>query len=152
MSSKKHVQALMSEVGPAADLAEVLEFDDQNLWTLEYGAELLVEAVYDETLNRLVLSAEIGQPRGENRSGLYETLLQFNYLWEQTGGVRLALDGTGGNVVQLFELSAVELDLATLLSVLANFVENIDTWRQIIAQPPTETSAGEDLLADAMRV
>lgn len=132
MPDRAHVHALMSEIGPALELAEVEEFERQDLWVLTArdGVVLFVEYQADD--GRLWLSAEVCEPPGE-RLALYGLLLLYNARWKETGGVRLALDGPDGSVVQAYDMPVAGLDLHRLTTAIRNFRDTLDGWRTIVA-------------------
>lgn len=134
MSSKEHVHNLMLEIGPALELMEVTEFDEDNLWVLVRDEACVIEVEYDDDQKRIMLSTEIGQPHEADRKNIYEMLLQVNYLWQETGGLRIGLDGPVGKVVQMFGTSVIDLHLGQLKTILTNFFDSARTWHEIISQ------------------
>ena len=106
MSVKDHMHRLMSEIGPLLELAAVIESDDGDGWILAIEEDDSVLVELDEAEGRIFLSAEVGLPDDEARPGLYETLLVYNAQWHASGGVRMALDAPGGEVMQILELPA----------------------------------------------
>jgi hypothetical protein len=133
MADSVRVRVLMTEIGPAMDLAEVTQLSDAGPWVLgdEDGSVTFVEHMPEE--DRLWLSADIGVPRAEDRPRLYELMLLYNAQWQQTGGVRIALDAPEGRVVQAYDLPASGLDLTRLRVILGNFRLTLDGWRRIVA-------------------
>lgn len=147
MSGKQHLQALMREIGPRLDLAEVTEFEEQGTWTLVVDDETVLFADYDGNGREvLVLSAEAGRPPEVGRLALHELMLRYNDGWRETGGVRLALDGDGV-VVQLFDLPLPGLDLGRLEGVVTGFVGMLRGWREIVARAG---GAGQEPSLDPM--
>jgi Tir chaperone protein (CesT) family len=149
MADKAHVHALMAEIGPAMGLAEVAEFERDNLWTLVVNEGTVLFADYDPEDARLWLSADVCVPWPGDRSRLYELLLQYNAQWRQTGGTRLALDGPEGSVILAYDLPVAGLDLHGLRTIVSNFRDTLDGWRKIVAAAPaasrgSETASGPD--------
>ena len=68
----------------------------------------------------------------------HELMLRHNFLWHRTGGVRLSVDGAGGNVVQLFDLPTDRLDVTRLDRAVRRFADSVRAWRDIIRRPPPE--------------
>jgi hypothetical protein len=134
MAGKEQVHDLMSAIGPMLELLEVTEFDEENLWTLVVDEDTVLFADYGAEEGRLVLSTELGAPPGGERHGLYELLLTYNNQWGETGGVRMALDAPGGNVVQIYDLALAGLDLPRFQTVVGNFVDTARAWREIVAK------------------
>lgn len=133
--SRQHLQHLMREIGPLLDLAEVIEYPDQALWLLVRDAGSVIEVELDEARARLTLSMELGTAPDD--PALHRTLLQYNYLWRHSGGMRMAL--AGDTLVQLLELSVPGLDSPTLARVLDNLQDNATLWRQLLSAPPQPT-------------
>jgi hypothetical protein len=133
MADKEQLQALMVEIGPALQLAEVTAFAASDLWTLVIDEHRVLFVDYDLEDGRVWLSAEVGTPPPGDRAKLYERLLQYNGQWQRTGGVRLALDGPEGGIVLAYDLSLEGLDLARLRAVILGLVDKLDAWREIVA-------------------
>lgn len=133
MSDRRHVQALMREIGPGLELQEVTEFEERGTWTLVVDDGTVLFADYDDGREGIVLSAEVALPPEAGRPALHEFMLRYNNAWRETGGVRLALDGEGA-VVQLFDVPAAGLDLSRLQGVVAGFVGTLRAWREIVAR------------------
>jgi hypothetical protein len=143
MSERRRIGEIMAEAGPRLDLLQVREYEDRDLWTLLLDEEILVYADYVADRDMLVLSAEVADLPAEGRAARHELLLQYNNQWAETGGVRMALDGPGGTVVQILEMPAAGLGTQTLGTVLSGFAEVLRNWRPILeATPETEGTAG----------
>ena len=136
MELKTQIRQLMTELGPVLDLAAVAEYEDGNAWSLALDEETEVWIDYDEANGRLILTTEVGAPTEENPYKLYETLLVYNNQWQQTGGVRMALDAPGGAVIQSFELGTEGLDIGKLARVVQNFVDVRQGWREAVTGAP----------------
>ena len=111
-----------------------------------------VLAEWDGTRDRLVLSTEIGKPAGQAATEVYETLLSYNLMWRETGGVRLALTGRGGNVLQLVDLAGTEVAAAKVAVVAANLAERTRIWQAYLesAEGDGEPSLPEAALTDVV--
>jgi len=81
-----------------------------------------------ENPDRVVLTAILGTPSEAMQLSVYETLLCYNLLWKDTGGVKMALSGPGGELVLLYELFAATLNRHDLQTVLINFVSIAQVW------------------------
>jgi hypothetical protein len=133
--SHEHLHRLMTEIGPFMHLREVVEYADEARWVLVLDNGAVIEAEHDADRARLALSIEIGEPAAEDAAALYRTLLQYNQLWRNTGGIRMAL--ADQTVVQSVELPAdASLDLDTLSRGLAGLHANTAVWRVMLASRP----------------
>jgi hypothetical protein len=138
VSSSELIHALMAEIGPILDLAEVCERPEEGVWALidRKGAVLFLECAADD--DKLWLSAEVGTPRPDDAARLYSLMLQYNAQWQQTGGVRLALDAPEGAIVQAYDTSIAGLDLPSLCSVIDGFQNILSGWRTIVESGGTD--------------
>jgi hypothetical protein len=141
MGNNTAVRWLMSELGPLLP-AEVTEFPGERLWavTLEDGTALFLD--HDSDRDRLVLSAEVGEPGGDGLERVYEALLVFNNQWPSTGGAALALDVPSGRVLQLFDVAVVNLEPIELLGIVRGFVASLQAWRELFGNPAPMGAAG----------
>lgn len=144
--SREHVHQLMTEIGPLLGLDEVVEYADQALWIVVFNDGQVLEAEYDAPAGRLVLSMDLGVPAADAAADLHRLLLQYNYPWRQTGGVRMAL--AGDTVVQMLELSDARLELQALARAFAGLHGNAVTWRALLAPAAgADDAASPDLHA-----
>jgi hypothetical protein len=132
MSDHELVRLVMQEVGPRDDeILEVLQTGDQS-WAARF-ADVDIELELEPETRRLMLSAEIGAPPEETRASIYETMLLYNLLGSDTGGVHMALSEAGGAVVQMVDLHCSALTTELLVTVLHNLNERTLIWREFFA-------------------
>lgn len=136
------VHQWMSEIGPLLGLGEVIEYPGQALWIIVFQDGQALEAEYDASGERLLLSMDLGAPEAGEAAALYRLLLQYNHAWRRTGGVRMAL--AGENVVQMLELAGPRLEAQTLARALAGLHANAELWRALLTPPPGADAASPD--------
>ncbi len=148
MATLQHIQQLMAEIGPCLEVQAVLQDADGQHWSIEYDSEIEIEMSYDELQNKLTLAADIGKPCREWETHTYAMLLQYNALWPETSGMRIALSEMHGELVQLFDLFVVDLDIQTLQTVVVNFYERAVIWRKVMTAGgiPIEHEGTEETL------
>ncbi|MGE4240004.1 type III secretion system chaperone [Ramlibacter sp.] len=113
--------------------AEALVSDDERpAWTLRLADGLPFDIEHDDAQGRMVIVCPVGEAAPAARERLYERLLQYNFLWHDTGGLRMALSGTPGRVVLMLELPLPGLAPARLCAVLANMGEIRQSWHDIL--------------------
>jgi hypothetical protein len=134
------VGKLFVEIGPLHELDQVSAFDDGESWAVVVAGQVITLEL-DALRNRLVLSAEVGQPPAGGLARVYEALLQYNLLWRDTSGVRMALDGPGGQVVQMYDLATDGLDASRLGLVVKDFAAVLAGWRELVARGPVAAQA-----------
>ncbi len=134
MSSRQTVQALIAETAPLLELASVTAYDDRDAWLLAFDDETMLDIEHDAVEDRLVIAGGIWVVADAARLAVYEMLLQYNYLWTETGGLRMALDGLPGQVVLMFELPVSGIGASRLSRVLDKMAGIQRTWRQALQQ------------------
>ncbi|WP_038168283.1 type III secretion system chaperone [Verrucomicrobium sp. BvORR106] len=135
--------SLLAEVAPILDLEALVQHEDDNgvSWDLMFNEELLVEAFLDKSGDKLVLTTHVGTPTDERASQLHKLLLQYNYLWRDTSGTRMALEPPEGNVIMMYDLALAGLDGVELRNVLQNFAAAAKAWALLIAGSQTSDDA-----------
>ena len=131
MIQTEQIHQLFEELGPASDdVAGVAQTGD-NSWAVAYDDDTIVSFEFVAEQDKLVLSIDLGAAEESRRLAVYSALLSYNFLWRETGGVKMALGGD--DLYQLFELNAVGLTLTDLRNVLGNFVEKARAFRSFVA-------------------
>ena len=151
MSSFERVQVLMSEIGPILELRGILEMTDGDRWVLDLDGEHAIVVEYRPADDRLFFTAEVGIPAPEARPVCYELLLAYNAMWRETGGVRMAVNGEDGAVLQIADITAGDIDSAALSAILENFIGKLVEWTDILSLDPDGDEASPDE-ATAVRV
>jgi hypothetical protein len=146
MPHSEHLNVLFDEIGPLLDASGIVQAgDDTWLVVLDDARQTEVVLDLDQAQGKLTLSMDVAQVQSERRLQTYETLLMVNYLWAETGGVRFALDGPGGQLVQLFDLFVEALDAPRLMDVIVNFAASGNQWQDrlagggLVAEGPSES-------------
>lgn len=132
MTTLDEVAALMAALGPHDDEIETITRNSEKEWSVAFDEDTIIMLTFVTDQQKLVLASTLATPPTEQRLATYQALLSYNLLWEETGGVTMALGGEHGAVVQLFELGTAGLDLGRLDNVLVNFAEKARTWRDVI--------------------
>lgn len=137
------IAGLMIEELQASGLSDILLTRvDSGSWlaTLEGKTPILVEWTNDP--GRLVLSSVLGRPTIEQRMAVFETLLSYNLLWEETGGARMAINGVEGKALLIYDLHGNNLSYVLLGTVLTNFSQLVEMWRDYVQhEAPVATPA-----------
>lgn len=124
----ERMQIMMEEIGPnMTEIEAVIQSEEKN-WAIQFDDQSIIMLEWADNPDRVVLTAMLGTPTESMQLSVYETLLCYNLLWKDTGGVKMALSGPGGELVLLYELFSVNLSLNELQTVLANFVSIAQVW------------------------
>jgi hypothetical protein len=146
----ERMQIMMEEIGPAmSEIEAVIQSEEKN-WAIQFEDQSIVMLEWAENPDRVVLTAMLGVPSETMQLSVYETLLCYNLLWKDTGGVKMALSGPGGELVLLYELFASNLNRNELQTVLINFVSISQVWSVYVTgegeQPASNLPSPTDML------
>jgi hypothetical protein len=151
MRTREQVHQLIHESAAGLDVLELSTRHDRDAWLLEFDEETTIDVEFDAEADRLVLAAGVLEVPEARRSSIYELLLQFNFLWPQTGGVRMALDGMPGQVVMLFDLPDPTMGCTQLRRVLTNIAILQRSWRRILREIGSASDEGTPSVGEDFR-
>ena len=138
---------LMGAVGPQDDAILAVVKTPDGAYAIRFEEiDVLVERDMDR--DRIALSIELGVPRPTNALSVYETLLSYNMLWRETGGVRMALTGKGGAVVQFVDLTGAEINAVGMATVASNLASLSNIWLAFLESEGSDVNAPEPILPD----
>lgn len=133
-------QMIVQELGPqTTEIDAVLQQDESN-WVLMLEDESAIIIEWASNPSRLVLSANLGRPGEGSQLPVYETLLSYNLLWQDTGGVRMAIDGPQGEVMLIYDLFDDHLTVADLQTVVLNLASIAGIWRDYVKKDNSTAS------------
>jgi hypothetical protein len=131
MDDREKLALIMQEVGPRDDGIEDVRRVADDRWIVRFPAAD-IDAEFDPARKRLTLSSPIGTPPEDARLHVYETLMIYSRLAQATGGVYMALEGPGGQAVQMIDLACATLSTEELAVVLHNLAERTVIWRGFV--------------------
>ncbi|MDF2463384.1 MAG: hypothetical protein K0Q43_1619 [Ramlibacter sp.] len=134
MNSAKPAHLALKEAAGLLGLQSSSHDDESGAWRFTFDSETRFDIEPNAEAGTIVIQADIAAVADDARSQLYEMLLQYNYLWTQTGGVRMALGRVPGPVVMMFEMPAAELEVSRICGVLANMTHVLQAWREILRE------------------
>ena len=132
MADFDQIQQLILELGPTTEQIEEIQEEAGAAWTV-FFADSTVGIDYVEDQDKLVLSSGVGRLPEGDREKSYQFLLFYNNAWDQTGGIKMALESEEGDVLMMLDLNASFLDLNTLRDILLRFEEKAVAWRAAVA-------------------
>lgn len=128
----EQIQQLIQELGPSMpDIDAVVQTEDPS-WAVQFADETVIILEAAEEPSRIVLSSELGSPTDSLQLPIYETLLCYNLLWRETGGVKIGLAGPKGALILSSELCLEGLTLMDLQAGITNFVKITRSWSQYV--------------------
>jgi hypothetical protein len=149
-SNLERMQIMMEEIGPSMPEIEAVIQSEESNWAIQFDDQSIVMFEWAEQPERVVLTTLLGSPSESMQLSVYETLLCYNLLWKDTGGVKMALSGPGGELVLLYEMHASALSLNELQVVLTNFLSIAQVWSVYVTgeseNPVTGAPGAVDML------
>ena len=149
-SHLERMQIMMEEIGPSMPEIEAVIQNEEKNWAIQFEDQSIITLEWSEKPERVVLTSLLGIPSESMQLSVYEALLCYNLLWKDTGGVKMALSGPGGELVLLYELFVSQLSLNELQTVLSNFVSIAQVWSVYVTgennQPVSNLPGPMDML------
>ncbi|MCG8650557.1 MAG: type III secretion system chaperone [Pirellulales bacterium] len=145
MRTREFPGLLFAEVGPLLSNIEEIRFDGDSQWAIAFDEKTIVMAACDEASGKLTFWVELTELPESADSETLQMLLCFNFLWQETGGARIALNQPGGTVMLVFDVVAEGLDVNSLAHVLENMVDHTGRWRQALRNAAADESASLEL-------
>ena len=127
-------QIMMEEIGPSLDEIEAVIQSEECNWAIQFDDQTIITLEWADKPDRIVLSSVLGIPSQETQLSVYETLLCYNLLWKDTGGVKMALAGPDGELILLYEMYAAGLNISELQTILLNFINISSAWRIFVTE------------------
>lgn len=132
MITIESLQAAIEEIGPRdPDILSIIQRDTTS-WAVR-AEDIDVEIEFEG--GRVTLQSSLGPVPEDRRGTVYGTLLQYNLLRQDTGGVTMALTADG-IVVQMLDFAEAQVSADLLLRVLNNFVTKARIWRGFVLSGP----------------
>jgi hypothetical protein len=135
------VQSIMQELGPSTPEIDAIIQSEETSWAIQFGDESVIVIDWADHPPRLVLSATLGRPADDVRLTVYQSLLSYNLLWKETGGIKAAIAGPLGEAVLFCEFYANPLYEADLRERLLSFLDVAAVWRDYVGN---ESAAAEE--------
>lgn len=137
-STVEKIQTLIQELGPVSPDIDAVVQTEEPSWAIQYSDETIVIIEAAEEPQRIVLSSELGSPTDSLQLPIYETLLCYNLLWRETGGVKIGLAGPKGALILSCELCLESLSLMDLQEGMTNFIKIVRTWAKYVTGENTD--------------
>lgn len=138
------INAIIAEVGPLDDgIAEVLRLGPDT-WAIRFAAAD-IQLEFDERMDRLMLSVDIGTIAAARRQSITEALIALSLLWRQTGGLRFGLSGPESPAFLMVDLAGGEITAKQIAIVASNLADRSIGWRAFLEATTDENVAPSDV-------
>ena len=126
--SLERFQIMMEEIGPSMPEIEAVIQSEECNWAIQFEDNSIITLEWADKPDRIVLSSALGIPSQAMQLTVYDTLLCYNLLWKDTGGVKMGLAGPDGELMLLYEMFAAGLNINELQTILVNFINISSAW------------------------
>ena len=130
----ERMQIMMEEIGPSMPEIEAVIQSENTNWAIQFEDQSIVMLEWAEQPDRVVLTTMLGTPSESMQLSVYETLLCYNLLWRDNGGVKVGLAGPQGALIISAEVCLEGMSLMNLQEELNKFLKITRSWVQHIAQ------------------
>ena len=126
------ISAALTALGPRLDCESVVAYDAERIWFVTLDADHRLELVLDEGLALLHIAADLGVGLGEADMELAKTLLAYNCLFRETGGLRLGYEPQRATLRLVVSAAVTTLDEENLAALFESIAKKTDDWRALL--------------------
>lgn len=140
MTTIEKIQQLLQELGPSTPDIDAVVQTEEPSWAIQFSDETIIIIDPADDPGRMVLSAELGSASDSLQLPIYETLLCYNLLWRDTGGVKVGLAGPKGELIISTEICLDDLLLGSLQKGIVDFSNIARSWKKYVASAESQAA------------
>ena len=141
----KTIEKILVELAEPFDL-EHLDRTEHGTWMLIFDhQDDVIEISYEEVRQILTLSKELNAPSEANRASLHTLALQYNFIWEETGGGRLSIESPESPLTYSVDINLALCTLSYLKEIISNVQMVSKSWSVIISAEQADNAIQQDL-------
>ena len=134
MTTVEQIEQLIKEIGPAMpDIDAVIQTEDPS-WAIQFSDETIIIIEPADDPSRMVISTELGAVAEAQQRIVYETLLCYNLMWRDSGGVKVGLAGPQGALIISVDVCVEGLTLMSLQKEIERFLKIARSWTQYVGK------------------
>lgn len=130
----EQIQQLLKELGPSMSEIDAVVQTEEPSWAIQFSDETIIIIEPADEPSRMVISAELGAAAEAQQRTVYETLLCYNLMWRDSGGVKIGLAGPQGALIISTEICVQGLVLTDLQQHLNTFLKIVRSWTEYVAK------------------
>lgn len=139
--SQMEIHNMVSSLGATMEDVQEVGRLDSTQWAVVFGSGANVLLDWADAPPRVLLSSLLGRPHPVRCQHVYETLLAFNSLWADGNGTWLALNGTEGEVMLMYELPSTDVTLDALQEAVSGMSMLAAAWGEFVMADPDSSRA-----------
>ena len=134
MTTIEQIEHLVKELGPAmSDIDAIVQTEDPS-WAIQFSDEAIIILEPADDPSRIVISTELGAAAEAQQRTVYETMLCYNLMWRDSGGVKIGLAGPQGALIISTDVCIESLTLQELTQEIQRFLTIARSWMQYVGK------------------
>jgi hypothetical protein len=134
MTTIEQIENLVKELGPAmSDIDAIVQTEDPS-WAIQFSDETIIILEPADDPSRIVISTELGAAAEAQQRTVYETMLCYNLMWRDSGGVKIGLAGPQGALIISTDVCIEGLTLQDLKQEIERFLQIARSWTQYVGK------------------
>ena len=93
MTTIEQIAELVKQLDPAMPAIDAIVQTEDPSWAIQFGDESIILLEPAEEPARIVISTELGSAAEAQQRTIYETMLCYNLMWRDSGGIKIGLAG-----------------------------------------------------------
>jgi hypothetical protein len=134
MTTIEQIEQLIKEVGPAMPDIDAVVQTEEPSWAIQFSDESIIIIEPADDPSRMVISAELGAAAEAQQRIVYETLLCYNLMWRDSGGIKIGLAGPQGALIISIDVCVEGLTLMGLQQELERFLKISRSWTHYVSK------------------
>ncbi len=134
MTTIEQIQQLVQEIGPSMQEIDAVVQTEEPSWAIQFSDETIIILEAADDPSRIVVSADLGVITEAQQRSAYETMLCYNLMWRESGGVKIGLAGPHGALIISMDICLDNLTLMDLQQEIGKFLKITRSWTRYIAQ------------------
>jgi hypothetical protein len=134
MTTIEQIAQLVKELGPAMSEIDAIVQTEEPSWAVQFSDETIIIIEPADDPSRMVISAELGAAAEAQQRSVYETLLCYNLMWRDSGGVKVGLAGPQGALIISLDLCLEGLTMMGMQQEIERFLKITRSWTQYVVK------------------
>jgi hypothetical protein len=134
MTTIEHIEHLIKEIGPAMPEVDAIVQTEDPSWAIQFSDETIIILEPADDPSRVVISTELGAAVEAQQRRVYETMLCYNLMWRDSGGVKIGLAGPQGALIISTDVCIEGLTLQDLKQEIERFLQIARSWTQYVGK------------------
>ena len=134
MTTIEQIEQLVKQLGPVMPEIDAIVQTEEPSWAVQFSDETILLFEASEDPSRIVISTELGAAAEAQQRAVYETMLCYNLMWRDSGGVKIGLAGPQGALIISTDVCIASLTLQELQQEIQRFLTVARSWTQYVGK------------------